>query len=185
MLHSVWKAERDSLIVSTQTACTDTAPIWLTGNYRFSVCALYDCTLDVQTPCAVVCTISCCGVLREGGGPTDVLCKTPSESLRLQRPPAPTVAMPLHPTLTQGCDRTFPVVCDLLNFLSALLYAVTSGDVVTLECVEKLIRKDMICPITGQRLKESDIIVMQRGGTGFAATGLQMQATKEGAAMTV
>lgn len=96
------------------------------------------------------------------------------------------MATPLHPTLTQGCDRTFPVGCDLLHFLSAqCTYAVSSGDVVTLECVEKLIRKDMICPITGQRLKESDIIVMQRGGTGFAATGLQMQATKEGAAMTV
>ena len=64
-----------------------------------------------------------------------------------------------------------------------MLYA--SGDVVTLECVEKLIRKDMVCPITGQKLKEADIIVMQRGGTGFAATGLQMQAKKEGAAMTV
>lgn len=70
-------------------------------------------------------------------------------------------------------------------FLTSPLHAAHSGDVVTLECVEKLIRKDMMCPISGCRLKEADIIVMQRGGTGFAGTGLQMQAKKDGAAMTV
>ena len=31
-----------------------------------------------------------------------------------------------------------------------------------MECVEKLIKPDMICPITGQKLKESDIIAMKR-----------------------
>ena len=36
------------------------------------------------------------------------------------------------------------------------------GAVVTLECVEKLIRKDMIDPINGEKLKEKDIIVLQR-----------------------
>lgn len=36
------------------------------------------------------------------------------------------------------------------------------GVVVTLECVEKLIRKDMIDPVSGQTLKEKDIIVLQR-----------------------
>ena len=43
-----------------------------------------------------------------------------------------------------------------------MAYSYYSGDVVTLECVEKVIKKDMICPITGQKLKDSDIIVMQR-----------------------
>uniref|UniRef100_A0AAR2KGJ1 Nitric oxide synthase-interacting protein n=1 Tax=Pygocentrus nattereri TaxID=42514 RepID=A0AAR2KGJ1_PYGNA len=37
-----------------------------------------------------------------------------------------------------------------------------SGSVVTLECVEKLIRKDMIDPVSGDKLKENDIIVLQR-----------------------
>ena len=32
----------------------------------------------------------------------------------------------------------------------------------TLECVEKIIRKDMIDPTNGKALKESDIIVLQR-----------------------
>lgn len=42
-----------------------------------------------------------------------------------------------------------------------------SGDIVTLECVEKVIKKDMICPITGKKLKDSDIIVMQRVSSGY------------------
>ncbi|XP_069461270.1 nitric oxide synthase-interacting protein [Ambystoma mexicanum] len=51
-----------------------------------------------------------------------------------------------------------------------------SGAVVTLECVEKLIKKDMQDPITGESLTERDIIVIQRGGTGFAGSGVQLQA---------
>lgn len=51
-----------------------------------------------------------------------------------------------------------------------------SGAVVTLECVEKLIKKDMLDPITGQKMTEKDIIVLQRGGTGFAGSGVKLQA---------
>ncbi|XP_062840832.1 nitric oxide synthase-interacting protein [Trichomycterus rosablanca] len=49
-----------------------------------------------------------------------------------------------------------------------------SGVVVTLECVEKLIRKDMINPVSGENLAEKDIIVLQRGGTGFAGSGVHL-----------
>lgn len=38
----------------------------------------------------------------------------------------------------------------------------SSGVVVTMECVEKLIRKDMTDPVTGDKLKEKDIIPLQR-----------------------
>lgn len=51
-----------------------------------------------------------------------------------------------------------------------------SGAVVTLECVEKLIKKDMQDPITGESLSEKDIIVIQRGGTGFAGSGVLLEA---------
>ncbi|XP_078511412.1 nitric oxide synthase-interacting protein [Lissotriton helveticus] len=51
-----------------------------------------------------------------------------------------------------------------------------SGAVVTLECVEKLIKKDMQDPINGESLSEKDIIVIQRGGTGFAGSGVQLEA---------
>ena len=32
----------------------------------------------------------------------------------------------------------------------------------TMECVEKLIKKDMLCPISGKKLKDSDIIPLNR-----------------------
>ena len=41
--------------------------------------------------------------------------------------------------------------------------SIYSGDVVTMECVDKLIRpNDMLSPITGEKLKESDIISVMR-----------------------
>ncbi|OCT70853.1 nitric oxide synthase-interacting protein isoform X1 [Xenopus laevis] len=51
-----------------------------------------------------------------------------------------------------------------------------SGAVVTMECVEKLIKKDMIDPISGDKLSEHDIIMLQRGGTGFSGSGVLLQA---------
>ena len=81
------------------------------------------------------------------------------------------------PSLTQ---LTVPPSLQNLSFITAISYfrACTcidihvytcvcsfphSGDVVTLECVDKLIRKsNMLCPITGQTLREKDIIVLQR-----------------------
>lgn len=53
-----------------------------------------------------------------------------------------------------------------------------SGAVVTLECVDKLIRKDMVDPVNGEKLTDRDIIVLQRGGTGFAGSGVKLQAEK-------
>lgn len=38
-----------------------------------------------------------------------------------------------------------------------------------MRCVD-LIRKDMLDPISGTPLEDSDIIELQRGGTGFSAT---------------
>lgn len=36
------------------------------------------------------------------------------------------------------------------------------GDVVTMDCVEKIIKKDWTHPLTGEKLKERDIIPLQR-----------------------
>jgi len=60
-----------------------------------------------------------------------------------------------------------------------------TGDVVTMECVEKIIRKDMRHPLTGQSLKEKDIIPIQRGATGFSAANDNLMAEKESAAMSI
>lgn len=51
-----------------------------------------------------------------------------------------------------------------------------SGAVVTLECVEKLLKMDMTDPISGDKMTEKDIIVVQRGGTGFSGSGVQLEA---------
>ena len=66
---------------------------------------------------------------------------------------------------------------DVLNNATPAAVLKPTGDVVTVECVEKIIKKDMIHPLTGQSLKEKDIILLQRGGTGYAATNDQLKAT--------
>ncbi|GLD61308.1 nitric oxide synthase-interacting protein-like protein [Lates japonicus] len=60
-----------------------------------------------------------------------------------------------------------------------------SGTVVTQECVEKLIKKDMIDPVTGDKLSDRDIIPLQRGGTGFAASGVDLRAKEARPVMQV
>ncbi|KAM9392913.1 nitric oxide synthase-interacting protein [Pholidichthys leucotaenia] len=60
-----------------------------------------------------------------------------------------------------------------------------SGAVVTQECVEKLIKKDMTDPITGDKLSEKDIIPLQRGGTGFAGSGVDLRAKEARPVMQV
>lgn len=71
------------------------------------------------------------------------------------------------------------VTHDILNNSVPCAILKTTGDVVTLECVEKIINKDMIHPLTNEKLTESDIITLQRGGTGFATTNDNLQAKEE------
>ncbi|XP_069033407.1 nitric oxide synthase-interacting protein [Embiotoca jacksoni] len=60
-----------------------------------------------------------------------------------------------------------------------------SGTVVTQECVERLIKKDMTDPVSGDKLSERDIIPLQRGGTGFAASGVDLRAKEARPVMQV
>ncbi|CAN7940307.1 unnamed protein product [Ixodes hexagonus] len=61
----------------------------------------------------------------------------------------------------------------------------TSGNVVTMECVEKLLKKDWLDPTNGKTLTEDDIIPLQRGGTGYASTNVQLDAKVKKPVMTV
>lgn len=87
----------------------------------------------------------------------------------------------------------------------------SSGAVVTLECVEKLIKTDMMDPVSGDKLADKDIIPLQRvrggsglqdqdfwcwfccscsflahqGGTGFAGCGVQLKAKEARPVMQV
>lgn len=69
-----------------------------------------------------------------------------------------------------------PVTRDILSNSIPCAVLRPTGDVVTMECVEKLIKKDMMHPLTGVKLKEKDIIPLQRGGTGFASVNEVLEA---------
>eukprot|EP00794_Sanderia_malayensis_P009210 gene9210-10184_t len=69
-----------------------------------------------------------------------------------------------------------PVTHDLLGNSVPCAVLKPSGHVVTMDCVENIIKKDWICPLTGEKLKEDDIIQMNRGGTGFSGAGKDIKA---------
>lgn len=56
----------------------------------------------------------------------------------------------------------------------------TSGSVVTMECIEKLIKKDMLDPINGKKMTERDILPLQRGSSGYSASGHTLEGKKYG-----
>jgi len=68
------------------------------------------------------------------------------------------------------------VTGDTLNNSSHVAVLRPTGHVVTMECVQKIIKKDWTHPLTGQTLKEKDIIEMVRGATGFSSTNEQLKA---------
>ncbi|KAH8397190.1 hypothetical protein KR215_010292 [Drosophila sulfurigaster] len=72
-----------------------------------------------------------------------------------------------------------PITHDVLSNAVPCAVLRPTGDVVTVECVEKLIRKDMIHPLTDRKLKDKDIILLQRGGTGYAITNDNLQAKEK------
>ncbi|XP_067644574.1 nitric oxide synthase-interacting protein homolog [Eurosta solidaginis] len=72
-----------------------------------------------------------------------------------------------------------PVTHDILSNAVPCAVLKPTGDVVTMECVEKLIKKDMIHPLTNQKLSEKDIIPLQRGGTGYATTNSNLDAKEK------
>ncbi|XP_047517712.1 nitric oxide synthase-interacting protein homolog [Pieris napi] len=69
-----------------------------------------------------------------------------------------------------------PITHDILSNAVPCAVIRTTGHVVTMECVEKIIKKDWLHPLTGEKLKEKDIIPMQRGGTGYALTNDNLEA---------
>ncbi|XP_046331858.1 nitric oxide synthase-interacting protein-like [Haliotis rufescens] len=59
----------------------------------------------------------------------------------------------------------------------------TSGNVVTMECLDKIIKKDMVDPTNSKKLTEKDIIPLQRGSSGFSGAGINLKAKRDGAAL--
>ncbi|KAG8006655.1 Nitric oxide synthase-interacting protein [Nibea albiflora] len=98
----------------------------------------------------------------------------------------PSLTPEAKPTLLKKPDRyVCAVTRDILGNSVPCAVLRTSGNVVTQECVEKLIKKDMIDPVTGDKLSEKDIIPLQRGGTGYAASGVDLHAKEARPVMQV
>ncbi|CAD6208490.1 GSCOCG00010489001-RA-CDS [Cotesia congregata] len=72
-----------------------------------------------------------------------------------------------------------PITHDILGNSVPCAVIKTTGDVVTMECVEKLIKKDWINPLDNSKISESDIIPLQRGGTGYAAVNDNLEGKHE------
>ncbi|KAK1118964.1 hypothetical protein K0M31_013734 [Melipona bicolor] len=72
-----------------------------------------------------------------------------------------------------------PITHDILSNSVPCAVIRTTGDVVTMECVEKIIKKDWINPLDSMKLTESDIIPLQRGGTGYSAVNDSLEGKHE------
>lgn len=85
--------------------------------------------------------------------------------------------------ITKDARFVCAITNDILGNSVPCVVLKTSGNVVTMECVEKIIKKEMIDPTNGKPMKETDIIQLQRGATGFSGVGITLEAKKEGAVM--
>uniref|UniRef100_A0A5S6QUF2 Nitric oxide synthase-interacting protein homolog n=1 Tax=Trichuris muris TaxID=70415 RepID=A0A5S6QUF2_TRIMR len=59
---------------------------------------------------------------------------------------------------------------DILTNATPCVVLKTSGYVITVESLEKVVKKEWIDPFNGKKLTEDDLVFLKRGGTGFAAT---------------
>jgi nitric oxide synthase-interacting protein len=123
--------------------------------------------------------------------------KKPDTTVYCPMSEKPIKAKDLYPVLLTPIDKTAvgktyvasqterymcPVTHDVIGNSVPCAFLKTSGSVVTKECLEKIIRKDMMDPTNGKKLKESDIIHVQRGGTGYSSTN-QVTAEMKGPAL--
>lgn len=94
--------------------------------------------------------------------------------------------IPVVFTLVKDASDTKSLILKQNRYMCAVTHDILSnsvpcavlrpgGNVVTVECVEKIIKKDWIHPLTSQKLTEKDIIYMQRGGTGYSLTNVSLE----------
>lgn len=103
------------------------------------------------------------------------------------RPLAMKDLIPVNFTLVKDPDDKASLIIKKNRYMCAVTHDILgntvpcavlrpSGNVVTMECIEKLIKKDWTDPVTGDKLKEKDIIPVQMGGTGYATTNENLAA---------
>lgn len=64
--------------------------------------------------------------------------------------------------MTFSLSTVFFAIILFLTYNKQLFHDFFSGDVVTMECIEKIIKKDWINPLDSTKLTESDILPLQR-----------------------
>ena len=77
------------------------------------------------------------------------------------------------------------VTRDVLTNFTPCAALRSSGNIVTMECVDNLIRKDMVDPTNGKKITEKDIIPLQRGGSGYAGSGARLESKVSKPSMAV
>uniref|UniRef100_A0A7R9YV45 Nitric oxide synthase-interacting protein zinc-finger domain-containing protein n=1 Tax=Chlamydomonas euryale TaxID=1486919 RepID=A0A7R9YV45_9CHLO len=105
---------------------------------------------------------------------TDTLCPASGNKLRMKD------LIPIRFTpVPQGADGLYmdPITKDALTNHSKLVVIKTTGDVVLKETYSKLIKPDGV--MNGKKVRESDVVELQTGGTGFSARdGERAQSSK-------
>uniref|UniRef100_A0AC35UH31 Nitric oxide synthase-interacting protein homolog n=1 Tax=Rhabditophanes sp. KR3021 TaxID=114890 RepID=A0AC35UH31_9BILA len=76
-----------------------------------------------------------------------------------------------------------PISHDVLTQSTKCVYLKTSGSVITKEAFEKTIRKDMVDPINGKKIKPNDIIELKGSGSGYSGSSSNLQAIVHGPIM--
>lgn len=85
--------------------------------------------------------------------------------------------------ITKDARYVCAVTNDVLSNSVQSVVLRTSGHVVTQECIDKILSKDMVDPMNGKPLTEKDFIPLQRGASGFSGAGVKLEAKKPGPAL--
>uniref|UniRef100_A0A8R1HMN6 Nitric oxide synthase-interacting protein homolog n=1 Tax=Caenorhabditis japonica TaxID=281687 RepID=A0A8R1HMN6_CAEJA len=98
------------------------------------------------------------------------LCPVSGKSIKM-KDMLEVIFTPMPGTETSAKRRyVCPVTRDELTNTTRCAYLKKSKSVVKYDVIEKLIKGDGVDPISGEPMTEDDIIELQRGGTGYAAT---------------
>ncbi|CAL1297349.1 unnamed protein product [Larinioides sclopetarius] len=117
-----------------------------------------------------------------------VLCPMSGKPLKVKN------LTPVKFTEVKNCHEQKSLIAKKVRYMCAVTHDIlgnsvpvavlcTSGNVVTMECVTKLIKKDMIDPTNGLKLTDANIIPLQRGGTGYSSTNNKLKVITTTSAM--
>jgi len=73
-----------------------------------------------------------------------------------------------------------PTCNKLLNNVTGVVCVMPTGHVFCIQCMETVIKKDMVCPISNLSFEESDLLSLQSEGSSFAGrSGKTLEAVKQ------